>query len=242
MFAAYVLGALSISIHPSAAPDSLVIFRAGRTYEYRAVFINPAGDTLSRGGVTLEATGTPWAAQRKTQKAIRIHYHYTAQDSITFLVYPDPTTKRPDKPKRYSWARTHVTGAIENRQKVWFHPFRDNQYIHTEIAPFPEVWLDSLRSGGQWFNQTTISVGWGKFIGSVRSTYQVVRHETRQYGALSLPGCWLIKSVATHDKLGDSYLDFYFHPQYGFTEMHYHFFDGMRISFVLTQATSRANL
>jgi hypothetical protein len=237
MLTACIIGTLSICLHPSAAPDSLVIFRAGRTYEYRAIFINPAGDTLTRGGVTLEALGTPWAAQPKTQTAIRRHYHYTAQDSITFLTYPDPRTKRPDKPKGYIWARTDVTGIIENKQQVWIHPFRDNQYVHTEIAPFPKVLLDSLQLGGHWRNRLLIIMGHGKFKGTTNSTYQVAGQEIRQYGALSLPGCWLIKSVATHDKLGDSYLDFYFHPEYGFTEMHYRFFDGTRISFVLTQAS-----
>ncbi|MBT9393929.1 hypothetical protein KLP40_12215 [Hymenobacter sp. NST-14] len=237
MLTACILGALSTCLHPATAPDSLVIFRAGRTYQYGAVFISPAGDTLSRGGVTLEALGTPWVAQRKTQTAIRRRYHYTAQDSITFLAYPNPKTKRPDKPERYSWARTDVTGVIENKQKIWIHPFRDNQYVHTEVAPFPQVYLDSLQLGGHWRSRLFIMIGYGKFKGTTNSTYQVAGQETRQYGELTLPGCWLVKSVAAHDNLGDSSLDFYFHPQYGFTEMHYRFFDGTRISFVLTQVS-----
>lgn len=47
--------------------------------------------------------------------------------------------------------------------------------------------------------------------------------------------CWLVRSVGKHNKLGNSYLDFYFHPKYGFTEMHYRFYDGVKISFVLEQ-------
>lgn len=237
MFAAYALGALSTCLHPAAAPDSLVVFRAGRTYEYRAVFINPAGDTLTRGGVTLEALGTPWVAQRKTQMAIRNRYHYTVQDSSTFLTYPNPTTQRPDKPKRYSWGPAYTTGVVENKQEILIHPFRNNQYLLTEIAPFPKVLLDSLQPGGQWRSRLYIMMGYGKLNGTTNSTYKVAGQETRQYGPLTLPGCWLVKAVAVHDKVGNSSLDFYFHPAYGFTEMHYRFFDGTRISFVLTQVT-----
>lgn len=240
MLAAYALGVVSMGTHLRAAPDSLVIFRAGRTYQYQAIFINPAGDTLTRGGVTLEALGTPWVAQSKTQTAIRRRYHYTAQDSITFLTYPHLTTKRPDKPKRYVWARTDVTGVIENKQQVWIHPFRDNQYRHTEIAPFPKVQLDSLQPGGHWHSRLSIMMGYGKLNGTTNSTYQVAGQETRQYGPLTLSGCWLVKAVAVHDKVGNSSLDFYFHPAYGFTEMHYRFFDGTRISFVLTKPSGGA--
>ncbi|UOR05600.1 hypothetical protein MUN82_00525 [Hymenobacter aerilatus] len=221
-------------------PDSLVIFNANRTYHYHAVFVSPTGDTLSQERITFQPLGQPWVGQPKRQTGFQVRYTYTTQDSLTFLAYPNPKTKRLDKPEKYWWHNQETTGAIENRQEIWMHPIRGNQYAYTEVAPFPQVKPASLQAGGGWQeNPLYIMMGWGAFKGKVTPTYQVDRQATRQYGSLTLPDCWLIHAVGEHSKLGKSYLDFYFHPQYGFTEMHYRFYDGTRISFVLEQALDK---
>ncbi|TGD80852.1 hypothetical protein [Hymenobacter wooponensis] len=156
---------------------------------------------------------------------------------MTFLSYHHPESKSLDKPKRYVWSRTETTGAKENKQEVWMHPIRGNQYTYTEIAPYPQVLLDSLQFGGTWQHTMSILMGWGAFKGKSINRYRVDKQEPRQYGNLVLPACWLIRAVAQHSKLGRSYLDFYFHPDYGFTEMNYRFYDGAKISFVLETAT-----
>ncbi|UOG74005.1 hypothetical protein MTX78_18005 [Hymenobacter tibetensis] len=220
----------------STSPDSLTIFNPNRTYHYRALFISPTGDTLSQERITLRPSGQPWAGQPKRQTAFQIEYHYTPHDSLTFLALPNPKTTRSDKPLPYWWSRSQHTGAIENRHEIWMHPIRGNQYEYTEVAPFPQVKPDSLRVGGRWREKPLyILMGWGAFKGKVTPNYQAEKQETRQYGALHLPGCWLIHAVGLHNKLGESFLDFYFHPSYGFTEMHYRLYDGTRISFVLEQ-------
>lgn len=109
--------------------------------------------------------------------------------------------------------------------------------------------LDSLKPGGEWKNTVYILAGWGAFKGKNECSYQVVRQERRQYGSLALENCWFIRSKGIHSQidkwllrvlsgkgkaLGESYLDFYFHPAYGFTEMNYRFYDGTKISFLLT--------
>jgi hypothetical protein len=65
------------------------------------------------------------------------------------------------------------------------------------------------------------------------STYKAVKKQDRNYGELNLKDCWLIHAVGEHNKLGKSYLDFYYHSEYGFVEMNYSFYDGTKISFVL---------
>lgn len=219
-------------------PDSLVIFNANRTYHYHAIFVSPAGDTLSQERITLQPSGEPWAFQKKTQTAFQILYHYTPQDSVTFSTRLHPKSKSLNKLKRYSWSTTSTTGAIENKQEIWMHPIRDNQYEHTEAAPFPDVRFDSLAAGGNWRSGMIFALQ-GAFNGKSVNQYQVDKQETRQYGSLTLPDCWLIHAASDHSKLGKSYLDYYFHPQYGFTEMHYRFYDGTRISFVLEQALDK---
>lgn len=218
--------------------DSLVIFNANRTYHYRAAFISPSGDTLSRERITLQPSGESWVAQKKTQIAFRVLFKYTPQDSVTFSTRLNPESKSPDKPKPYIWTKSYTTGAIENKQEVWIHPIRDNQYSYTEVAPFPQVKRDSLIAGGGWGSRM-VFLFQGAFNGKAANRYQVEKQETRQYGSVVMPGCWLIQAVGEHSKLGKSYLDFYFHPQYGFTEMHYRFYDGTRIDFVLEQVLDK---
>jgi hypothetical protein len=221
---------------PSPAPDSLLIFRARRTYHYEAFFISPAGDTLSRERITLQASGRPWVGQPKVQTACTVRYSYRPADSLTFSARPNPQSLPGRPPQAYAWQKSTVTGVIENAQEIWMHPFRSNQYVYTEVAPFPQVKRAMLHPGGSWRGgRLFILGGWGAFKGSVRPTYNVEKQDARRYGASTLPGCWLIEAVGQHSRLGNSSLRFYFHPRYGFTEMHYRFYDGTRISFVLEQ-------
>ena len=233
-----VLGLLSYWLtSPTLSPDA-PIFRAGRTYVYQALFISPHGDTLSRERVTIIAMGHPWKLQKKVQTALAVQYAYSRQDSLTFLTYPNPLTKKPTQPKRFNWVKSVETGAIETPQQVWMHPLRDNQYVSTEIAPYPLVKLDSLVLNGVWHQQLAVMMGWGAFKGKTVSRYRVVKRETRRYGSLMAANCWLIQAESHHSQLGTSYLDFYFHPNYGFMEMRYRFYDGTRISFLLAQVSN----
>ena len=217
-------------------PDSLVIFNGRRTYQYRAIYVSPAGDTLSRERIRLLPSGQPWVGQPKRQKACTVQYSYRPADSLTFSARSNPQTLDTQKPYLYDWRKSTVTGVIEDPREIWIHPFRNNQYAYTEEAPFPQIRRAFLQPGSSWRGgRLFIMGGWGAFKGSVQPTYTVEKLDDRQYGVRTLSGCWLIHSVGKHSRLGNSYLDFYFHPQYGFTEMHYRFFDGTRISFVLEQ-------
>jgi len=217
--------------------DSLLIFSPKTTYNYVALFINAKGDTLSKENILIKPSGKPWKFDKK-QTAFSVSYNYTIEDSLTFLHHINPQTKKTKKPKQYIWYRYITTGAIENNEQIWMHPIRDNQYNYTEIAPFPSIKLDSLHNKGTWSNKTIILMGWGAFNGNVTNDYMVVKKEERQYGDLLIDNCWLIQSIGEHSKLGKNYLDFYFHATYGFVEMNYRFYDGTRISFVLSEVNS----
>jgi hypothetical protein len=214
--------------------ENLVIFNPSKTYHYQATFINFAGDTLSKEQITFKPTGEPWKWDKK-QTAFEIQYSYLPKDSIAFLSHLNPQSKKIDKPERYMWDKKIITGAIETDSQVWIHPIRENQYNYTEIAPFPSVMKDSLHIGGEWHSLLSITMGWGAFKGKVIRQYKVIKQENRLYGNLSLQNCWLINSVGEHDKLGKSYLDFYYHREYGFVEMNYRFYDGTKITFVLKE-------
>jgi hypothetical protein len=233
-----LFGLLSHWTPLATSTENTPLFQAGRTFTYRATLVGPQGDTISRERVTITPTGQPWKYQKKTQLGVIVRYAYSQQDSLRFLTYPNPLTKKPTEPKPYSWVRWLETGAIESPQQVWMHPLRSNQYVSTEIAPHPQVKLDSLALGGVWHNKTVILMGWGAFNGKTSSQYHVVKRETKRYGTLMAADCWFIQAKSQHSQLGTSYLDFYFHPAYGFVELNYRCFDGTSISFVLTQVTN----
>ncbi|RYU79719.1 hypothetical protein [Hymenobacter persicinus] len=228
--------ALLTATAPAGPDDSLVIFNARRTYQYQAFFISPTGDTLSRERITMQPSGRPWAGQPRVQTACTVQYSYRAADSLTFTARPNPQSQPGRPPMPYEWQKTTVTGVIENRREIWMHPFRSNQYAYTEIAPFPQVKPAHLTPGGSWRGgRLFILGGWGDFKGSVQPTYRVQAPTTRRYGQRDVAGCWLVEAVGQHSRLGRNTLDLYFHPLYGFTEMHYRFYDGTRITFILEQ-------
>lgn len=212
--------------------EDLKIFNSKRIYIYEAKFIDNNDKVVSTNGVTLIPLGQPWKWD-KSQTSFKVDYNYSSKDSIAFLSYVNPKTKNIKKPKRYIWYKSIVTGAVENDSTVWMHPFRDNQYEHTEVAPFPTIMKSSLKIGSEWKNALNVMLGYGNFKGKVISTYQVIKKEDKVYGKMTLKDCWLIKAIGEHDKLGKSYLNFYFHPEYGFVEMNYLFYDGVKINFIL---------
>ncbi|MBK0382463.1 hypothetical protein I5M32_05765 [Pedobacter sp. SD-b] len=221
--------------------QSLEVFSPNKIYEFQASYINSKGDTLTKEWIELKPFGKPWKFQ-KTQTAYIVYYHFTKADSLKFLSNLNPVSKNPKKPKPYFWSKTSgETGALENDTTLWMHPFRENQYVYTEIAPFPEIRKKLLKIDGEWKNGLGIYLGWGNFKGKVFSTYTVLKKENRTYGNLYLKDCWLIHAVGKHNKLGKSYLDFYYHPEYGFVEMNYTFYDGVKINFVLKSVTVKNN-
>lgn len=208
------------------------IFSAKKSYNYEAIFTDKNGIIVSKELINLLPLEEPWKWD-KNQTSFKVKYNYTPKDSIAFLSYINPISKNPKKPKPYIWYKSIITGAVENDSTVWMHPFRDNQYEHTEIAPFPEIKKSLLKIEYGWKNALNIMIGGGNFKGKVISTYTVIKKEDKAYGNLNLKDCWLIHAVGEHDKLGKSYLDFYYHPEYGFVEMNYKFYDGVKISFIL---------
>ena len=122
-------------------------------------------------------------------------------------------------------------GVIENENRIWIHPLRQNQYVLTEIAPFPEVKLP-LEVNRSWQSMLQIYEGFGSFQGDVKSNYIIESREARHYKFGTL-ACWKINSEGEHTKLGKNGAVFYFNKEVGFTEMNYWFYNGYKISLKL---------
>lgn len=233
--------------HVLAQMPNRSLYKADRQYNFVATYIAPNGDTLTTETVSLKASSEAWAAQA-SQYAYKLIYNFTPEDSAFFAQQPNPKTKKAKKPVAYDWNRSITTGAVEDSTELWMHPFRENQYVYTEVAPFPEVRWNKLYPDSTWGTTLYILNGWGAFKGVLSARYTIAGQEDRQLNKLELKDCWRIESVGKHRKFknplislivgngktkGTSYHNFYYHPDYGFTEMYYTFYDGTKISFVL---------
>ena len=195
-----------------------------RVYTYSAVFMDSIGDTLSDEIIKITPTGKSWKLDPK-QTLLDIDLDFSAEDSAKLALYPANNIKRP-------WFRHYSEGAIEDSTRVWMHPVRANQYIITELAPFPEVRFP-IEVNQTWSTGLTIYESFGSFEGHIDKFYKVTKMDTRKYdfGTIS---CWEITADAIHNKLGTSTNTYYFNEEYGFTEMNYRFYNGKRLFIKLT--------
>lgn len=219
-----------ISSFCNAQSNKLELFDSLATYQYKALFIDANGDTLTNEKVILQSTGQVWSAQ-KTQTLVNYTYF---PDSIAYL-FRDPRFK---KTKYISISNESRSGVIETDSSIWIHPFRSNQYLYTEVAPFPQVKKNKLKIENEWNGGVLfIMNGWGRFKGRVRSTYHVTNMIEKEFNNQLLSECWVIDAVGTHNKLGISTLNVLYNKDHGFLEMNYIFYNGAKIQFVLEKVT-----
>ena len=196
-----------------------------RDYVYDVTYEDSLGKVLSHETLTLQPTEKAWEIDSK-QTLLTFLLSYTPSDSISLYL------KSPNGLKR-RWAHKFQEGVIENENRIWMHPLRQNQYALTEIAPFPEVKLP-LQTGHLWESKLEIYQGFGTFQGDVKSKYVIELREARQYKFGTL-ACWKINATGEHNKLGKSGVVYYFNKDIGFTEMNYWFYNGYKISLKLIQ-------
>lgn len=205
-------------------PKIRKIFKAGKTYHYKAIYLTSNSDTLSNGFVLMKTTGERWEWQPEKQDLVRYEFPDYKADSIKLSNHDI------NKEVQF-WNGQTGEGVIENIEQVWMHPIRINQYKFTEIAPFPEVQLP-LKKGKKWGNPTKIDEGWGEWNGlTIESTYKTAGRTTFKLKDLEID-CWIIKSVAKCE-LGKSKLTTYFNEDYGFVKMDYQNYENERLVFEL---------
>lgn len=230
--------------------DTLIIFNSNKTYTYEAIYIEPNGDTLTNETIIINPLGEPWVFQ-KSQTSYEIIFSPDSAKLKSFVMPINSRQKRRNKfikkmAKKgkiwdFPWQKKGTTGAIETNSSVWIHPIRSNQYVYTEVAPFPEVKFNHLKIGGAWSSGLEILFGWDNFKGSVKSDFEVVEKINYSYQTLELVNCWQINSKAVHSELGVSTNDFLFHEEHGFVEMRYTFYNGVRVDFRMIKIDDKRN-
>jgi len=201
--------------------DSLTVLK------YAANFSDTFGNSTVEE-TTIKSLGIPWEPQ-KTQTKVELYYSPT--DSVINQLYNPISKKGKEKDIRITTKTT--TGIMDDTIRFWIHPFRANQYVYTEIAPFPEVYHEHLKIGGKWEGKMFILSGWGSFKGKMKTYYEVTSLESFNYKNATIENCWRIKAIAIHNKLGTSTLSCLFHPEYGFLSMEYFIYNGVKMNFTL---------
>jgi len=209
------------------------IFKACRDFIYAAKFYDAHGNLLIESRAKITSTGRRWDIQPEKQDQITIQYEYAFEDEKKFKAY-NLNKKLVDRP----WSYESVTGIIENEERIWIHPFRSNQFVTNEVAPFPQVRLP-LEVGKRWTSRIAMYEGWGDWENkTVYSKYEVVGHEAVTTPFANFKQSWKISSASNFD-LGKTQFEYWFDEDYGFVKMNYVNYGGQRIEFELEQVIDR---
>lgn len=192
------------------------VFKPCREIIYQANFKSENGKLISKTRIKLMATGKRWNAQPELQDEIVIQYEYTSKDFKRCREY-----QLNKKLLDHGWSVETITGVRENVKEVWMHPFRENQFNFTEVAPFPKI-LFPLDIGRSWEDTIRIPSGnWGDWENSeIISHYEVTNKETIKTRYGQIDDCWKIESRSDF-RLGKSEFYFWFHEELGFIRMEY---------------------
>ncbi len=215
--------------------DSLQIWNASKKYIYDAFYIDSIGDTITKEQIIIQPIRKMHKYKiAEDQIVLKYIYNYSEADSARLAPNPVNGNEWTQQNGSMKWLKTVREGAIETNGSVWLHPFRMNQYVLTEIAPFPGVRFP-LHINKKWDMTLTVFRGWGIFKGKHKQTMIVTdkKDYTLQIGQMN--NCWVIFGLSTHKNLGTSQVEYIYHEQYGFLSMQYKFYNGQRITFILSE-------
>ena len=202
------------------------IFKPCREFIYSAKYWDQEYNQISNELIRVVVNGNAWDYQPESQDEIIMQYAY---DSTQIDIYKEYSLN----PEIAHWTDKSTTGIIESVERVWMHPFRDNQYTFTEVAPFPSVNLP-LEAGKTWSSGLSIYEGWGVWADSrLENSYEVVGYELVEL-ELGNVDAWHIYGVGTAT-FGTSTHNYWFHPDYGFIKMVYKNYAGQLLKFELVE-------
>jgi len=204
-----------------------LLFDSLKIFHYKAVFIDKNGDTLSNEKILL----TPL-----TKDGV-LKFTYFTTDT-TFSKFQNVRNRKGEN-QRIKRVNETWTTFTESNSEIWMHPFRENQYAYTEVAPFPIIRVQKLKVGEDWKGGAYIFSGWGNLKGRMRNYYQVLGSEEYNFMGQLLANCWRINGIGRHNRLGVSTINYLYHKDYGFLQMSYDSFDGNKILFILEKIENK---
>lgn len=210
--------------------DHYQIFSPCRSFTYRAKYWDANYNLISESLVRMTATGSPVPNGVASEQQGMAQFQYTEEEIASIQAY----NINSDLEER-SWIDQITVGMFESPEDVWMQPFRENQFVFTQVAPYPSVNLP-LSTGKQWTSNLIIYEGWGDWNNQqLFSNYAVIDQETLlkiEFG--DLKGTWHISSYLDAG-YGVSTHDFWFHEVYGFVKMQYKNYKGQLLIFELVE-------
>src|SRR5699024_9124518 len=135
---------------------NLTIYTPCRSFIYKTKFYGKDEELLANGKILVMPLCHRWKYD-STQDAVLIEHKYFSKQQEKTMAY-----FKKHKYPTWQWEKEAHTGIIENKKEVWTHPFRSNQYVLTEIAPFPTV-KRPLKIGKAWQSSLKIGKNWGEW-------------------------------------------------------------------------------
>ena len=215
---------------------NLTVFNQSKKISYSALRITAKGDTVANTKVHMFPGGTGWGSPTASSQSEVVYiYESTPQDSIEHI------QELRDIVEERFWNCIDTTGVIENEKEVWMHPFRNNEFFKTEIAPFPVVHYPiNHETMLKARSKIVIMRNWGTYSPTMtEQKYFYIGKENRDYNFEQNVTCHKFEAYGHNSVHGISYLEYYFHPEHGFTEMNYLTYDGDRIEFQITAIGKR---
>lgn len=218
-----------IKCDPELVVGNSKIFTPCKSFIYSAKYWNDSHELISQSHVQM----TPFkeTAPDAINSELLSNLQFTYDDAeVEFIRSFNINTEFEGR----SWLRNVSSLYKEDDNDVWMQPFRENQFVFTQIAPFPSVSLP-LALGKQWTSNLIIYEGWGDWNNQqLISNYQVIENSKLTLGIGTLENVWHISSYV-ETAFGTSTHDFWFHESYGFVKMLYKNFHGQLLLFELEQ-------
>jgi hypothetical protein len=197
----------------TAVNDNLKrIFKPCREFIYSAKYWDSEYNLISDEHIWMMATGKSWDVQPELQNELIIQYDYN--ESKVDIIRENGLNK---ELLEREWSRIETTGVIETEVEVFLHPFRQNQYVFTEVVGFPEM-RSPIKEGKTWTANLNIHEGWGDWENStLKSTYQIIGLDSLELPFIKLEA-WHVR-VSTLAEFGNSKHDFWYNEEFGFVKM-----------------------
>ncbi len=144
-----------------------VVFPPCRRMIYTATHLSQNKDTLSKSKIGITNLNENYELEYMDQRILEIEYLFTQEDRLQYKDYLQEENM--NKP----WLCRVQEGYVENEERFWMHPPRDNQFITFELVPFPEIRFP-IFDGKRWTSSLSIGEGWGNWAGlSLYSEYEM---------------------------------------------------------------------
>ena len=138
-----------------------------------------------------------------------------------------------------------LTGAIIEKDKIWLHPIRSNNFRILEMNAFPYFenaksdWTYSLDFGDHWGDKK-----WIEWIGrrTSVSTYKIERRNVSYMVDNQDVKCIVIQAITEIANLGKTSSIFYYNDDYGFVRMIFNTIDNRKIEFNMIKKFNDINI